>query len=117
MEVSKSNQNPTKTEQTNDTPSNQTINTLLQNGIVEGMPLIAEMLANAAMLIERTHHLKVAAYEREKHVMGRPTASKPVDFRLLSASSNSMFHKFVLVQNHSKAASLKKAVAPIVLSK
>jgi len=49
---------------TNDTLTNDTINTLLQNGIFEGIPLIAEMLANAAMILERTHHLGVGAYER-----------------------------------------------------
>jgi hypothetical protein len=49
MEVSKSNQTPAMTEHTNDTLTNETINTLLQNGIFEGIPLIAEMLANAAM--------------------------------------------------------------------
>jgi hypothetical protein len=43
MEVSKSNQTPTMTEHTNDTLSNETINTLLQNGIFDGIPLIAEM--------------------------------------------------------------------------
>ena len=64
MEVSKSNQTPTMTEHTNDTLSNETINTLLQNGIFEGIPLIAEMLANAAMILERARHLKVGAYER-----------------------------------------------------
>lgn len=64
MEVSKSNQTPTMTEQTKHTLSDQTINTLLQNGLSEGMPLIAEMLANAAMILERAHHLKVGAYER-----------------------------------------------------
>lgn len=48
----------------NDTLTNDTINTLLQNGLFEGIPLIAEMLANAAMILERTHHLKVGAYER-----------------------------------------------------
>lgn len=52
------------TEQTKHTLSDQTINTLLQNGLSEGMPLIAEMLANAAMILERAHHLKVGAYER-----------------------------------------------------
>ena len=50
------------TEHTHDTLTNETINTLLQNGIFEGIPLIAEMLANAAMILERTQHLKVGAY-------------------------------------------------------
>ena len=50
------------TEHANDTLSNDTINLLLQNGLYEGIPLIAEMLANAAMILERAEHLKVGAY-------------------------------------------------------
>lgn len=64
------------TEHTNDTLSNQTINTLLQNGIFEGMPLIAEMLANAAMILERAHHLKVGAYERGEDRDGQANGFK-----------------------------------------
>ncbi|MEI6675919.1 MAG: hypothetical protein WCO57_12155 [Verrucomicrobiota bacterium] len=52
------------TEHANSTLSNDTINLLLQNGLYEGIPLIAEMLANAAMILERAEHLKVGAYER-----------------------------------------------------
>lgn len=49
MEVSKSNQTPTITGHTHDTTNDDAINTLLQSGLLEGIPLIAEMLANAAM--------------------------------------------------------------------
>jgi transposase-like protein len=76
MEVSKSNQTPTMTEHTNDTLSNETINTLLQNGIFEGIPLIAEMLANAAMILERARHLKVGAYERGEDRDGQANGFK-----------------------------------------
>jgi putative transposase len=76
MEVSKSNQTPTMTEHSNDTLSNETINTLLQNGIFEGIPLIAEMLANAAMILERTQHLKVGAYERGENRNGQANGFK-----------------------------------------
>ena len=47
-----------------DTLTDDTINTLLQNGLYEGIPLIAEMLANAAMILERVSHLRVGPYER-----------------------------------------------------
>ena len=47
-----------------DTLTDDTINTLLQNGLYEGIPLIAEMLTNAAMILERASHLRVGPYER-----------------------------------------------------
>jgi transposase-like protein len=65
------------TEHTNDILTNQTINTLLQNGIFEGIPLIAEMLANAAMILERAQHLNVAAYERGAARDGQANGFKP----------------------------------------
>jgi len=68
---------PAMTEHTNDTLSNETINTLLENGLFEGIPLIAEMLANAAMILERAHHLKVGAYERGAARDGQANGFKP----------------------------------------
>jgi len=65
------------TEHVNDTLSDETINTLLQNGLFEGIPLIAEMLANAAMILERAHHLKVGAYERGAARDGQANGFKP----------------------------------------
>ena len=62
---------------TNDTLTHDTINTLLQNGLFEGIPLIAEMLANAAMILERTYHLKAGAYERCEARDGRSNGFKP----------------------------------------
>ena len=62
---------------TNDTLTHDTINTLLQNGLFEGIPLIAEMLANAAMILERTHHLKAGAYERCEARDGQSNGFKP----------------------------------------
>ena len=62
---------------TNDTLTHDTINTLLQNGLFEGIPIIAEMLANAAMILERTYHLKAGAYERCEARDGRSNGFKP----------------------------------------
>jgi hypothetical protein len=78
MEVSKSNQTPTMNEHSNDTLSNETINTLLLNGIYKGIPLIAGMLANAAMILELTHHLKVGAYERGENRNGQANGFRPL---------------------------------------
>ncbi len=41
------------------------------------MPLIAEMLVNAAMILERAHHLKAGAYERCEARDGRSNGFKP----------------------------------------
>ncbi len=65
------------TEHAKDTLSNDTINLLLQNGLYEGIPLIAEMLANAAMILERAEHLKVGAYERSDVRDGQANGFKP----------------------------------------
>ena len=62
---------------TNDSLTNDTINTLLENGLFEGIPLIAEMLANAAMILERTRHIKVGAYERGETRDGQSNGFKP----------------------------------------
>jgi transposase-like protein len=66
---------------TNDTLTHDTINTLLQNGLFEGIPLIAEMLANAAMILERAHHLKAGAYERCEARDGQSNGFKPKELQ------------------------------------
>jgi hypothetical protein len=40
------------------------INLLLQDGLGEGLPKIAELLMNAAMLMERAKHIGAGPYER-----------------------------------------------------
>lgn len=47
-------------EQTNDNLNNHLINILLNEGLSDGLVTIAQMLMNAAMLIEREQHLGVA---------------------------------------------------------
>jgi hypothetical protein len=42
--------------QTHNTQSEDPINLLLEHGLAEGLPQIAEMLMNTAMLIERSSH-------------------------------------------------------------
>jgi hypothetical protein len=58
------------TGQTETTITEDAINTLLQHGLAEGLPRIAEMILNAAMLLERAAHLGVGAYERAEHRNG-----------------------------------------------
>lgn len=40
------------------------IKTLLQHGLADGLPAIAEMILNAAMLVERADFLHAGPYER-----------------------------------------------------
>jgi len=44
------------------TPTEDPINLLLEHGLSDGLPQIAEMLMNAAMLIECSAHLKADLY-------------------------------------------------------
>lgn len=62
---------------TDHTSNLDAINTLLENGLFEGIPLIAEMLANAAMILERSRHLKVGPYERGEARDGQANGFKP----------------------------------------
>ncbi len=48
------------------TQTEDPINLLLKHGLAEGLPQIAEMLMNAAMLIERSAHLCADPYERNE---------------------------------------------------
>lgn len=45
------------TGQKQSTTADDAINTLLEHGLADGLPRIAEMLLNAAMLLERAAHL------------------------------------------------------------
>jgi transposase-like protein len=62
---------------TEPTTTEDAINTLLQHGLAEGLPRIAEMILNAAMLLERAAHLGVGAYERAEHRNGHANGFKP----------------------------------------
>lgn len=65
------------TERQNDTTDSQAINTLLQHGLADGLPRIAEMLLNAAMLLERNAHLQAAPHERSEDRSGYANGFKP----------------------------------------
>ncbi len=53
-----------------DTLTSEAINLLLEKGLAEGLPKIAEMLLNAAMIIERSAHLGAGPYERTEQRNG-----------------------------------------------
>lgn len=59
------------------TISADAINALLEHGLAEGLPRIAEMLLNAAMILERAAHLQAAAHERTDTRVGYANGFKP----------------------------------------
>lgn len=60
-----------------DTLTEEAINLLIENGLAEALPRIAEMLLNAAMLIERSAHLGAKPYERTEERKGYANGLKP----------------------------------------
>jgi transposase-like protein len=64
----------------NNTQSKDPINLLLEHGLADGLPQIAEMLINTAMLIERSAHLKADLYERSEGRNGYANGLKDRSF-------------------------------------
>lgn len=62
------------------TDANDLINLLLQGGLGDELPRIAEILMNAAMLVERTKHLGAGLYERVEARNGHANGFKPRAF-------------------------------------
>jgi hypothetical protein len=55
------------------------INLLFDDGLQNALPRIAEILMNAAMLLERENHIGAAPYKRG--TQRRPLAGKPTLFK------------------------------------
>lgn len=65
---------------TTPTTHHDLINLLLQDGLGEGLPKIAELLMNAAMLMERAKHIGAGPYERVEARNGHANGFKPRSF-------------------------------------
>ena len=65
------------TERPQDNLADDAIKTLLQHGLGQGLPRIAEMLLNAAMCFERSNHLNADPYERAQARTGHANGFKP----------------------------------------
>ena len=74
--------NPTRT------THHDLINLLLQDGLGEGLPKIAELLMNAAMLMERAKHIGAGPYERVEARNGHANGFKPRSFHTLMGALN-----------------------------
>lgn len=57
--------------------SRDSINLLLENGLADGLPRIAELIINAAMIIERTAHLQAEPHQRAEQRNGHANGFKP----------------------------------------
>ncbi len=62
---------------TEPTTTDDAINIILHNGLAEGLPRVAEMLLNAAMLIERAAHLHAKPHQRTEARTGHANGFKP----------------------------------------
>ena len=62
---------------TDDILTRDSINLLLENGLADGLPRIAELLMNAAMIIERSSHLQAGPHERTEQRNGHANGFKP----------------------------------------
>ena len=107
------------------TDLNDLINLLLQGGLGEGLPRIAEILMNAAMLVERTKHLGAGPYERVEARNGHANGFKPRTFHTsmggleLAApqvrGSDTPFRTSLLEKGSRSDRALKAAIASMYL--
>ena len=77
MEVLNQTKHQPMTGHTDDILTRDSINLLLENGLADGLPRIAELLMNAAMIIERSSHLQAGPHERTEQRNGHANGFKP----------------------------------------
>lgn len=63
-----------------DSLTEDSINLLIEHGLAEALPRIAEMLLNAAMIIERSAHLNAQPFERSENRTGYSNGLKDRSF-------------------------------------
>ena len=112
-------------EQPNLTLSNQLINILLKDGLSEGLTQIAEMIMNAAMLVERERHIGAAPHqrgaERDGYANGYKPRSYQTSFGQLELSvpqvrdSSEPFRTSLLEKGSRSDRALKSAIATMYL--
>ena len=78
------------------TTTEDLINMLLSEGLGEGLPKVAEISLNAAMLIERTRHMGAAPYQRvDAYAPMTSLACWAIQFLAHSTASRFIPHKGV----------------------
>lgn len=68
-------------EQTQNSSEDSLINLLFDNGLQKALPAIAEILMNAAMLLERERHIGAAPHQRDVERNGYANGFKPRTFQ------------------------------------
>jgi len=108
-----------------DTHSEDPVNLLLKHGLSEGLPQIAEILMNAAMLIERSAHLRAGPYERNQERNGYANGLKdrrfqssvgPLALRVPQTRDSDEPYRSSMLESGSRSdRSLKVAIAEMYL--
>ena len=111
--------------QKQNTQTEDPINLLLEHGLAEGLPQIAEMLMNTAMLIERSGHLRADLYERSEGRNGYANGLKDRSFQSSvgplalrvphTRDSNEPYRPSMLESGSRSDRSLKVAIAEMYL--
>lgn len=109
----------------NTTDPKDPINLLLEHGLSDGLPQIAEMLMNAAMLIERSAHLRAGLYERSEERNGYANGLKdrtfqssvgPLALRVPQTRGSDEPYRPTMLESGSRSdRSLKAAIAEMYL--
>lgn len=108
-------------EQKHDNLGDQLINTLLSDGLSNGLITIAQTLMNAAMLVEREQHLGAAPHERSSNRNGYANGFKPRSFHTSFGNldlavpqvrdSSEVFRTSLLEKGSRSDRALKSAIA------
>tara|TARA_B110000093_G_scaffold148359_1_gene161322 strand:- start:2875 stop:4014 length:1140 start_codon:yes stop_codon:yes gene_type:complete len=111
--------------QKQNTQTEDPINLLLEHGLAEGLPQIAEMLMNTAMLIERSAHLGADLYERSEGRNGYANGLKDRSFQSSvgplalrvpqTRDSDEPYRPFMLETGSRSDRALKVAIAEMYL--
>lgn len=108
------------TEDTDDTLTRDSINLLLENGLSDGLPRIAELLMNAGMIIKRSDHLQATPHERSTQRKGHANGFKPcslatslgkLGLQIPQASGSKSPSKTSLLENGSRVDRAFKAAS------
>ncbi len=112
-------------EQNQNNASSQLINLLLSDGLGEGLPKIAEILMNAAMLVERAKHIGAAPHERVEHRNGYANGFKPRAFHTAMGAldlavpqvrgSDTIFRTTLLEKGSRSDRALKAAISEMYI--
>jgi len=108
-------------EHTQNNSHNAFINLLLEDGLQDALPKIAELLMNTAMLLERERHIGAAPHQRNVERNGYANGFKPRTFQTALGSlalaipqvrqSDAPFHTSLLEQGSRSERALKSAIA------